>query len=261
MGIVNMTPDSFSDGGRYNDVKHAVEHAQALIAQGADILDLGAESTRPGSPAVDAKEELRRLLPVLKELVGLGIPLSIDTYKAEVMTQCLDLGADIINDIWALRLPGSLQAVASHPGCGVCLMHMHRTPQDMQVQPMQGDVLAQVRQFLQQQADVAVAADIAVDRIVLDPGIGFGKTVQQNFALLAEQSQLLSLGYAVLAGWSRKSSLGEVTGLAVHQRATASVAAAVLAAEHGARIVRVHDVAATVQGMQVWQAMQAAKTT
>lgn len=259
MGIVNITPDSFSDGGRYSDVGHAVQHAQALIEQGADILDIGAESTRPGSPAVPLDEELRRILPVLKELVRLGVPISIDTYKAEVMRQCLDVGADIINDIWALRQPGALQVVAGHPDCGVCLMHMHRTPQDMQAKPMQGDVAAQVQQFLSVYAQHAIAAGIEADRIVLDPGIGFGKTVEQNFSLLARQAELLTLAFPVLAGWSRKSSLGAVTGLEVEDRVTASVSAAILAVEKGARIVRVHDVRATAEGLKVWMAMDAAR--
>lgn len=258
MGIVNVTPDSFSDGGRYSDVRSAVAHAEALLKQGADMLDVGAESTRPGSPAVPVEQELARMVPVLQELLRLQVPISIDTYKAEVMRASLDMGADIINDIWALRQPGALQAVSAHPDCGVCLMHMHKTPQDMQVAPMQGDVLQQVLEFLQQHARQAEQAGIAPERIVLDPGIGFGKTVQQNFLLLAQQSQLLPLGYPVLAGWSRKSSIGAVTGLDVEQRATASVAAAVLAVEHGARIVRVHDVGATAEGLKVWEAMQAA---
>ncbi|THJ32268.1 dihydropteroate synthase [Lampropedia aestuarii] len=258
MGIVNVTPDSFSDGGRYSDVRSAVAHAESLLKQGADILDLGAESTRPGSPAVPVEQELARILPVLQELVRLQVPISIDTYKAEVMRASLDLGADIINDIWALRQPGALQAVSAHPDCGVCLMHMHKTPQDMQVEPMQGDVLQEVWVFLQQQAKQLESAGVAADRIVLDPGIGFGKTVEQNFLLLAKQAQLLTLGYPVLAGWSRKSSIGAVTGLEVEHRATASVVAAVLAVEHGARIVRVHDVRATAEGLKVWGAMQAA---
>ncbi|THT97943.1 dihydropteroate synthase [Lampropedia puyangensis] len=255
MGIVNLTPDSFSDGGRYNEVRAAVLHAESLLAQGADILDLGAESTRPGSPAVSLEDELARLIPVLKELVCLGKPISIDTYKPEVMRACLDLGADIINDIWALRQNGALEAVSQHPRCGVCLMHMHRTPQDMQVQPMAGPVVQDVRLFLQQHAQKVMDAGVAAERITLDPGIGFGKTVEQNFSLIDGQAELLSLGFPVLAGWSRKSALGAVTGLDVGQRLVASVTAAMLAVDRGARIVRVHDVAKTVEALQVWQAM------
>ncbi len=261
MGIVNATPDSFSDGGQHADTASALRHCEQLLREGADILDIGGESTRPGSPAVPLEQERERVIPVLREAVRLGVPVSVDTYKPQFMQEALDLGADIINDIWALRQPGAAQVVAAHPRCGVCLMHMHRNPQTMQVQPMQGDVLPQVLLFLQQQAHKLQALGVEKHRIVLDPGIGFGKTVEQNFALLARQGELLASGYALLAGWSRKSSLGAVTGLPVEQRLTASVAAAVLAVERGARIVRVHDVAATVQALAVWRAMQTAQAT
>ncbi len=261
MGIVNATPDSFSDGGQHADTASALRHCEQLLREGADILDIGGESTRPSSPAVPLEQERERVIPVLREAVRLGVPVSVDTYKPQLMQEALDLGADIINDIWALRQPGAAQVVAAHPRCGVCLMHMHRNPQTMQVQPMQGDVLPQVLLFLQQQAHKLQALGVEKHRIVLDPGIGFGKTVEQNFALLARQGELLASGYALLAGWSRKSSLGAVTGLPVEQRLTASVAAAVLAVERGARIVRVHDVAATVQALAVWRAMQTAQAT
>lgn len=261
MGIVNATPDSFSDGGQHADTASALRHCEQLLREGADILDIGGESTRPGSPAVPLEQERERVIPLLREAVRLGVPVSVDTYKPQLMQEALDLGADIINDIWALRQPGAAQVVAAHPRCGVCLMHMHRDPQTMQVQPMQGDVVPQVLLFLQQQALHLQALGVDKHRIVLDPGIGFGKTVEQNFALLARQAELLASGYAWLAGWSRKSSLGAVTGLPVEQRLHASVAAAVLAVERGARIVRVHDVAATVQAMAVWRAMQAAQAT
>lgn len=203
-------------------------------------------------------EELARVVPLVQGAVSLGVPISIDTYKPEVMRAVLDLGADIINDIWALRQPGAAEVVASHPQCGVCLMHMHREPQTMQVAPMEGDVVQQVLYFLQRSALDLQALGVEKNRIVLDPGIGFGKTVEQNFALLAHQSVLRAAGYPLLAGWSRKSSLGAVTGLAVEQRMVPSVAAAVLAVERGASVVRVHDVRETVAALAVWRAMQGA---
>lgn len=256
MGIVNATPDSFSDGGRHASATDALRHCEQLIAQGADILDIGGESTRPGSPAVPLDEELARVLPVVREAVRLGVPVSVDTYKPEVMRQALDLGADIINDIWALRQPDAAAVVARHPSCGVCLMHMHRDPQTMQAVPMEGDCVPQVLSFLERAAQDLRALGVEKARIVLDGGTGFGKTVEQNFALLARQRELLALGYPLLAGWSRKSSLGTVTGLAVDQRLLPSVAAALLAVERGARVVRVHDVRETAQALAVWQAMR-----
>lgn len=258
MGIVNVTPDSFSDGGSHASTAEALRHCEQLIRDGADILDIGGESTRPGSPAVSLEEERARVLPVVREALRLGVPLSIDTYKPELMRAVLDLGADIVNDIWALRQPGARDAVAAHPRCGVCLMHMHRDPQTMQALPMDGDGVPTVRDFLAEAAQQLRARGVATERITLDPGIGFGKTVAQNFALLARQQELLALGYPLLAGWSRKSSLGAVTGVQVAaQRVAASVCAAVLAVERGARIVRVHDVRETVEALAVWRAMQA----
>lgn len=256
MGIVNVTPDSFSDGGQHANSMAALRHAEQLLHDGAHILDIGGESTRPGSPAVPLEQELERVLPVVREAVRLGVPVSVDTYKPEVMQAVLDLGADIINDIWALRQPRAAQVVAQHPGCGVCLMHMHRDPQTMQVAPMAGDAVAAVVVFLAQSAQNLQTLGVQPERIVLDYGIGFGKTVEQNFALLARQGELLALGYPVLAGWSRKSSIGAVTGLEVSQRMVPSVAAALLAVERGARIVRVHDVRETAYALQVWQAAQ-----
>lgn len=256
MGIVNATPDSFSDGGRHATTLDAMRHCESLLAQGADILDIGGESTRPGSPAVSLDEELARVLPLVRLAVGLGVPLSIDTYKPEVMRAVLDLGADIINDIWALRQPGAMAVVAGHPACGVCLMHMHRDPQTMQAAPMEGDVVSQVLSFLEQCALDLHVLGVEKSRIVLDCGIGFGKTVEQNFALLACQPLLSRAGYPWLAGWSRKSSLGAVTQWPVSERMVPSVAAALLAVERGARIVRVHDVRETVAALQVWQACQ-----
>ena len=278
MGIVNVTPDSFSDGGHHADTRSALLHAEQLLYQGASILDIGGESTRPGSPAVPLEEELARVLPVVKAATAYKVPLSVDTYKPEVMQAVLDAGASIINDIWALRWrsgPDGLdgeQVVARHPSCGVCLMHMHRDPQSMQVQPMQGsllDTVQEVRAFLEQRSHVLRSLGVTKDRIVLDPGIGFGKTEPQNLALLAHQRELMRGGHAVLAGWSRKSSLGAVlealppgvmdvsykSDLLAHERSLASVSAHVLAVERGARIVRVHDVAATRQALAVWEAM------
>jgi len=257
MGIVNVTPDSFSDGGQHGDTQAALRHCERLLDEGADILDIGGESTRPGSPPVPLDEELARVLPVVREAVKLGVPLSVDTYKAQVMQAALDAGADIINDIHALRQPDAAHVVAGHARCGVCVMHMHRDPQTMQTAPMEGDALPQVVAFLAQAAQNLQTLGVAQNRIVLDAGIGFGKTVEHNFALLARQRELLALGYPLLAGWSRKSSLGAVTGLAVEERLPASVAAAVLAAERGASIVRVHDVRATCAALAVWRAMRA----
>lgn len=256
MGIVNVTPDSFSDGGRHDSAMAALRHCEQLLKEGADILDIGGESTRPGSPAVPLAEELARVLPVVREAMRLGVPISVDTYKPAVMQAVLDLGADIINDIWALRQSGAAQVLASHPRCGVCLMHMHGDPQTMQSMPMQGDVLAPVLSFLELQAQSLQALGVEKARICIDPGIGFGKTVEQNFSLLARQQELLAPGYALLAGWSRKSSLGAVTGLPVEERLGASVAAALLAVQGGAHIVRVHDVRDTVAALAVWRAAQ-----
>jgi len=256
MGIVNVTPDSFSDGGHHGSTTAALRHCEQLLIDGADILDIGGESTRPGSPAVPLDEELARVVPLVRDAVSLGVPISVDTYKPEVMQAVLDLGADIVNDIWALRQPGAVAAVAAHPRCGVCLMHMHCDPQTMQAAPMEGDVVAQVLSFLELSAQNLLAAGVQKDRIVVDPGIGFGKTVSQNFALLAHQQRLRDAGYAVLAGWSRKSSLGAVTDLPVDQRMVPSVAAAVLAVERGASVVRVHDVRDTAAALKVWVAMQ-----
>jgi len=272
MGIVNITPDSFTDGGQYLDASAALGRCEQLLSQGADLLDLGAESTRPGAHPLSAQEELIRLLPVLQGALQLGVPVSVDTYKPEVMQVALDMGADIINDIWALRwldpeppaaaLSG-LAVVAAHPNCGVCLMHMHREPQTMQVSPMEGEVLTQVLNFLSQRALALTQRGVAKARIVLDPGIGFGKTAEQNFSLLAQQQTLLNGGYPLLAGWSRKRSLASSldlpsaagTGMP-HPRMVASVAAALLAVERGAAIVRVHDVRETVQALKVLSAIK-----
>jgi dihydropteroate synthase len=264
MGIVNLTPDSFSGDGRLSgpgEVRAALVHCERLVAEGADLLDLGAESSRPGAAPLPLEAECARLLPVLGEVVRWGVPISVDTYKSEVMQAALDLGADIINDIWALRQSSALQVVSQHPNCGVCLMHMHREPQTMQVQPMTDPALPQVRAFLHEAALRVRGAGVAPDRIVLDPGVGFGKTVAQNLEMLKHPAALLELGYPLVAAWSRKSSLGAVmaTGdepLPVSERLPGSLAAALLAVERGARIVRVHDVRDTVGALRVWQAAQ-----
>ena len=256
MGIVNNTPDSFSDGGQHHSPSAALRHAEKLLKDGAHILDIGGESTRPGSPPVPEDEELQRVLPVVQEAVRLGVPISVDTNKAAVMQAVLEAGVDIINDIWALRQPGAQDIATAHPSCGIVLMHMHKTPLDMQQTPMEGDPVPQVLDFLQHRTQVLQNLGINSSRIVWDYGIGFGKSTAHNFALLARQRTLLALDFPLLAGWSRKSALGQVTGLPVEQRLLPSVAAALLAVERGARIVRVHDVAETVAALAVWQAVQ-----
>jgi dihydropteroate synthase len=254
MAIVNVTPDSFADGGQHADAASALRHCEQLLKDGADILDIGGQSTRPGSPALPLSEELARVLPVLRGAVKLGVPISVDTCKPEVMAAALDEGADIINDIWALRQPGAMEVVARHPSCGICLMHMHGEPRTMQDSPMTGDAVPQALLFLQHRVQAAQARGVNRSRIVIDPGIGFGKTVAQNFALLARQQELLAAGYPLLAGWSRKSSLGAALGGAPPaERVAASVAAALLAVERGASIVRVHDARETAQALAVWR--------
>ena len=266
MGIVNVTPDSFSDGGQFfalgRGMASALAHCDQLVKDGVDILDIGGESSRPGAQPLPLADELARVLPVARHAVTLGVAVSVDTYKPEVMQAVLDLGADIINDIWALRQPGAMQVVAAHPNCGLCLMHMHREPQTMQAEPMQGDVVTQVAAFLKHRADALESAGINRNRIVLDPGVGFGKTVSQNFALLARQHQLLAADFPLLAGWSRKSSLAAVSSTSLElvaqmdiaDRMVPSVTAAVLAVERSAKVVRVHDVRETVQALKVWVA-------
>ena len=269
MGIVNVTPDSFSDGGLHNTTASALRHCEDLLKQGADLLDIGGESTRPGAQALPLAEELSRVLPVVREAVRLGVPISVDTYKPRVMQAVLDLGADIINDIWALRWQDpadpleACSVVTDHGHCGICLMHMHGEPQTMQIRPMEGEPIPVVKQFLQASAQRLLASGVASSRVVLDPGIGFGKSVEQNFKLLAQQAELLDLGYPLLLGWSRKSSLAALTGPpqdgpgypGMHPLLPASLAAAVLAVQRGAAIVRVHDVLPTVQALKLLQAL------
>jgi dihydropteroate synthase len=253
MAIVNLTPDSFSDGGRFAGAAAALEHCEQLLAEGADILDIGGESSRPGAQPVSLQQELDRVMPVLAGALKLGCPVSVDTTKPEVMRAALEMGADIINDIGALRAEGAMQAVSEHPGCGVCLMHMRGEARSMQAQPEYGDVVTEVSAFLRERLQALQGAGVAAERIVLDPGIGFGKSVEHNLELLRRQRELLALGRPLLLGWSRKSTLGAVTGRPVSERLAASVAAALAAVQRGASIIRVHDVAATADALKVWR--------
>lgn len=254
MGIVNVTPDSFSDGGRFAEKGAALAHCEQLLSEGADILDIGGESTRPGARPVGLSEELDRVLPVLEAALKLGCPVSLDTTKPELMAAALALGVDIVNDVQALRAPGALEVVGQSASCGVCLMHMQGEPRSMQAAPDYADVVTEVGGFLAERAAALASRGIARERVVLDPGFGFGKTVDHNFELLRRQRELLRLGFPLLAGWSRKSSLGAVTGRPPGERLVASVAAALAAVQNGACIVRVHDVAATVDALKVWRA-------
>jgi len=262
MGIVNITPDSFSDGGHHQHLNAALQHAERLLKDGADILDVGGESTRPGAEPLSLAQELARVLPFVQEAVRWQVPISVDTYKPEVMQAVLDMGVDIINDVWALRQPGAEQVIAGHGGCGVCLMHMQGDPKTMQTKLMIGDVLIEVAAFLRERSQALLDLGVDSQRLLLDPGIGFGKSIEQNFQLLARQADLLRLGFPLLAGWSRKSSLGQVLAIdgnvpEPQQRQVASVAAAVLAVDRGASVVRVHDVKETVEALKVWRAMSA----
>jgi dihydropteroate synthase len=251
MGIVNVTPDSFSDGGKYSSVDLAVEHALQLITEGADILDIGGESTRPGADPVGLEEELRRVIPVIEALSKVTtVPLSIDTYKPEVMRAAIQAGADIVNDICALREDGALEIVANS-NAGVCLMHMQGIPQTMQINPQYSDVVAEVKQFLADRVDACLAHGIASERIMLDPGFGFGKTTAHNVALIQHLDSFTALGFPLLVGLSRKSVLGRIAGGDEQQRLHAGLAASVISVMKGAKIVRVHDVKATVDALKV----------
>jgi dihydropteroate synthase len=256
MGIVNVTPDSFSDGGKLSSIDLAVEHALKLIAEGADILDIGGESTRPGAAVVSLDEELKRVIPVIEALSKVcGVPISIDTYKPEVMRQAIAAGADIVNDIRALQEPNALEIVAQS-NVGVCLMHMQGTPQTMQLEPHYIDVVGEVKQFLLDRMNVAIAHGIVKNRLLLDPGFGFGKTRAHNIALIQHLDELNALGLPLLVGLSRKSVLGSITGGDEGQRLYASIAASVISAMKGAKIMRVHDVKATVDALKVVTAIQ-----
>lgn len=255
MGIVNVTPDSFSDGGRLGDAQAAIRHALKLQEAGADILDVGGESTRPGAGAVPADEEIRRVLPVIEALAGRGCVVSVDTMKPDVMRAALDAGAAMVNDVMALRAPGALEAVAASDAA-VCLMHMQSEPQRMQQAPSYADVVAEVKQFLQGRAAACEAAGIGRERLVIDPGFGFGKTLDHNLSLLKHLDQLAGLGLPVLAGLSRKSMLGTLTGRSVDEREFAGIAAHLAALARGARLVRVHNVAAMRDALAVWNAVE-----
>jgi len=254
MGILNVTPDSFSDGGRYQALEFAVERAEQMIKDGVDLIDIGGESTRPGSPSVPVDEELRRVMPAIYALRELGYPLSVDTCKPEVMREAIIAGADMINDVNGFRSPGAIDAVKDSD-CALCVMHMQGSPQDMQASPEYADVVADVIAFLRERVDALLAAGVARERITVDPGFGFGKRVEHNYALLRNISRMESeLGLPVLAGLSRKSMIGAVTGRSVEQRLAGSLGGALAAVAQGARIVRVHDVAETVDALKVWQA-------
>ena len=255
MGIVNATPDSFSDGGLHADASAAMAHCDRLMQEGADLLDIGGESTRPGARQPDLDEELARVLPVLRHAVTLGVPVSVDTSRPEVMAAALDVGVDIVNDVRSFGRPGALAVVVAHARCGVTLMHMQGEPGSMQRAPLYaGDVVQEVVDWLRQRLEAVQSAGIAPGRITLDPGIGFGKTPEHNWTLLQRQAELLALGQPLLLGWSRKSTLGALTGRPVDQRLVPSVAAALACVQRGGQVVRVHDVAATVDALKVWRA-------
>lgn len=255
MGVLNVTPDSFSDGGRYAGFDAALAQARALVEEGADLLDIGGESTRPGAREVSVEEELRRVLPLVQALTRENLAVSVDTRKPAVMRAAIEAGAAMINDVFALRAEGALEALAASDA-GICLMHMQGEPGTMQRSPQYREVVAEVRDFLHQRAAACVAAGVAKERIVLDPGFGFGKTLEHNLALLRNLGDLGRGEFAVLAGLSRKSMLGLITGRPVAERLAASLAAALAAAAQGATILRVHDVAATVDALKVWRAAQ-----
>lgn len=263
MGILNATPDSFSDGGKFRTPSDAIAQAERMIANGADIIDIGGESTRPGAEPVSLQEELDRVLPVIEALKDCGVALSIDTYKAETMRQALKAGVDCVNDIWALRQEGAVEAVIesnknnSDKPCGIVLMHMQRDPQTMQFDPEYQDVIGEVKAFLQERAELLQGQGITQDRIAIDPGFGFGKSLEHNLNMLTNFDQFPQLGYPVLAGISRKSMLGKLTGRDTNERVAPSIAAAILAADRGARIIRVHDVQETVDALKIWEAVQA----
>ena len=254
MGIVNVTPDSFSDGGLHACSISAIAHCERLVGEGADILDIGGESSRPGAAGLGIEEEWARLAPVLAVATTLGVPVSVDTCKPAVMARALDMGVDIINDIQALQVEGALEAIAPHSRTGLCLMHMRGTSANMAGLTHYLDLVGEVADFLKMRAAVLRRAGVAADRIVLDPGYGFAKTTEQNFTLLARQSALGDLGYPLLTGWSRKRALGDVTGRSVEHRLAGSLAAALVTLSNGASIVRVHDVAPTVDAIKVWLA-------
>jgi len=257
MGVLNVTPDSFSDGGRFFAQDAALARAREMIQQRADLLDIGGESTRPGAAPVSEDEELARVVPLFEALADAPIPLSIDTRRPRVMRAALAAGASMVNDVEALEAPGALEAIAASD-CAVCLMHKKGDPRTMQRDPRYADVVAEVKAYLAARIAAVEAGGIVRERIVADPGFGFGKTPAHNLQLLGRLEEFGALGVPILAGWSRKSTLGTITGRAVDERLAASVAAALLAAERGANILRVHDVAETRDALAVWQAMNSA---
>lgn len=256
MGILNATPDSFSDGGKFRSPIDAIAQAERMLADGVDLIDIGGESTRPGAEPVGLQEELDRVLPVIEALKDCGVPLSIDTYKSETMRQALNAGVDCVNDIWALRQTGAVDAVLESQNCGIVLMHMQRDPLTMQFNPEYMNVIAEVKQFLKDQADLLISSGIANDRIAIDPGFGFGKSLEHNLNMLTNFAEFSSLGFPVLAGISRKSMIGKITGKDTNDRVAPSIAAAIMAADRGAAIVRVHDVAETIDALKLWEAIQ-----
>jgi len=254
MGVVNVTPDSFSDGGHFLRARAAVEHARRLVEEGADLLDVGGESTRPGAAPVALDEERRRVLPVIEALAGAGVPLSVDTQKPELMREAVAAGAVLINDVNGFEAPGALESVAGSD-CAICIMHRQGDPETMQQAPQYVDVVSEVGAWLRRRSAAAERAGIGRTRIIVDPGFGFGKTLEHNLALLRGLEVLAAAGFPVLAGLSRKSMIGVLTGRPVGERMPGSVAAALLAAQQGAAILRVHDVAATRDALKVWQAV------
>ena len=256
MGILNATPDSFSDGGKFRSPKDAIAQAERMLSDGVDLIDIGGESTRPGAEPVGLQEELDRVLPVIEALKDCGVPLSVDTYKSETMRQALNAGVDCVNDIWALRQVGAVDAVLESQNCGFVLMHMQRDPLTMQFNPEYINVIAEVKQFLKDRADLLISSGVANDRIAIDPGFGFGKILEHNLNMLTNFAEFSSLGFPVLAGISRKSMIGKITGKDTNDRVAPSIAAAIMAADRGASIVRVHDVAETVDALKLWEAIQ-----
>ena len=254
MGILNATPDSFSDGGRFHSANDAIAMAEQMIVAGVDIIDIGGESTRPGAVPVSLQEELDRVLPVIEGLKNCGVPLSIDTYKAETMRQALHAGVDCVNDIWALRQEGSVDVVLQNQDCGIVLMHMQRDPLTMQFHPEYQNVVSEVMQFLNDRANLLISNGVDRNRIALDPGFGFGKSLEHNLEMLSKFQLFSDSGFPVLAGISRKSMLGKITGKEADQRLAPSIAAAIMAADRGAKIIRVHDVPETIDALKLWEA-------
>jgi dihydropteroate synthase len=259
MGIVNVTPDSFSDGGQHARTESAIRHAHTLIQEGADILDIGGESTRPGALPVSVRDELGRILPVIKALLHSGVAISVDTCKPEVMQAVLDIGADIINDVTGMRDASAQRIVARHGHCGICLMHMQGEPRTMQANPHYNNVVQDIKTELLQQAQVLESLGVQSARVSLDPGFGFGKTVEQNYQLLANLKSIVETGYPLVLGVSRKSMIGAVTEQTVDNRMSGSIAAALAGVQRGARVLRVHDVRETRDALSVWHAIEEAE--